>query len=74
MQLTANFIVLATAIASVVAVPVRSRRSLEIDIDARDLDLVEYDAREYYDMSLDAREYDDISLEARESQAVSSLD
>lgn len=53
MQLTLNFVILATALTSVAAIPLRSR---DVEISARDLDLTEYDARDYTDMYLDARD------------------
>ena len=58
MQLTLNFVILATALTSVVAVPLRSR---EVDISAREIDLAEYDARDYADMYLDVRDVTAVS-------------
>jgi hypothetical protein len=68
MQLTANFVVLATALAyssSVLALPLDSTYVLE----AREVgpsDMVEYSTRELYDMFLEARGYYDEGLDARE--------
>ena len=71
MQLTANFAVLAAAVAygstSVLALPVGGSkyyaRELATQVDARDLDTVEYTSRELTDMYLEAREYEDEMME-----------
>jgi len=76
MQLTANFVVLATALAysssSVLALPVDSSyaaRDVEYDLEAREVgpsDMLEYSTRELYDMYLEARGYYDEGLDARD--------
>ena len=76
MQLTANFVVLATALAysssSVLALPVDSSydaRDVQYDLDAREAgpsDMLEYSARELYDMYLEARGYYNEGLDARD--------
>ena len=76
MQLTANFVVLATALAysssSVLALPVDSTyatRDVEYDLEAREVgpsDMLEYSTRELYDMYLEARGYYDEGLDARD--------
>ena len=76
MQLTANFVVLATALAysssSVLALPVESTfeaRDLQYDLETREVvpvDMLEYSARELYDMYLEARGYYNEGLDARD--------
>ncbi|KIM49711.1 hypothetical protein M413DRAFT_114706 [Hebeloma cylindrosporum] len=76
MQLTANFVVLATALAysssSVLALPVDSSfaaRDVEYDLEAREVgssDMLEYSTRELVDMFLEARGYYDEGLDARD--------
>jgi len=80
MQLTANFVVLATALAysssSVLALPVDSAyaaRDVEYDVEARDVgssDVLDLSTRDLYDMFLDARGYYDEGLDARELDVI----
>jgi hypothetical protein len=80
MQLTANFVVLATALAysssRVLALPVDSAyaaRDVEYDLDARDVgssDMIDYKTRDLYDLFLEARGYYDDGLDAREYETI----
>jgi len=77
MQLTANFVVLATALvysSRVFALPVDSTyttRDVEYDLEAREVgpsDMLKYSTRELYDMYLEARSYYNEGLDARDYQ------
>jgi len=78
MQLTANFVVLATALiySSVLALPVDSAyaaRDVEYDLDAREIgssDVVDYSTRDLYGLFLEARGYYDDGLDAREYETI----
>jgi len=80
MQLTANFVVLATALAystsSVLALPVDSAyaaRDVEYDVEARDVgssDVLDHTTRDLYDMFLEARGYYDQGLDTRELDVI----
>jgi hypothetical protein len=84
MQLTANFVVLATVLAcsssSVLALPVDSAytaRDVEYDLEARDvgsLDLVDYSTRDLDDMFLEARVHYDDGHDAREIEVRESFE
>jgi hypothetical protein len=79
MQLTAYFVVLATALAyssSVLALPVDSTyatRDVEYDLEAREVrpsDMLEYSTRELYDMYLEACSYYNEGFDARDHQDI----
>jgi hypothetical protein len=74
MQLTANLVILATALtysSSVLALPLDVAYDLEVR-DAGASDALEYDAREYQEIEMQAREYFE-DLDARAATVCASL-